>query len=340
MSKYVGVPCPICEKPFAKEDDIVVCPICGAPYHRHCYNENHKCIFDDLHSEGKDWEIPEVVLPTTAPAYEIKDQECTACEVLNARSSLFCSNCGKALKIKPDTHNNRGGNQTQNSPIHGSPMNMMNMINFDPLGGVPATDVLEDNINYAEVSKIVQQNTRYYIPTFNKIKTRNKSGFNFSAFLFSGGWLLYRKQYKPGIIITIIMFTLYLLQSFVTMYIAYPKIIEMFETAGIDISSTGLTVEQMLEFSMSQNILASDLLIISLPSIMSIIMFGIMLFMGFKGNRMYMKHCIKLINTTRDKSINMEDYNAHIIEKGGIDTAVTICLLICYLIISYLPIFF
>lgn len=336
MSKFIGVPCPICNKSFTQNDDIVVCPICGAPYHRHCYNENSKCIFDNLHNEGKDWEIPEIKLPETAPAYEVKDQECMSCGVLNARSSLFCSSCGSSLKMKPDVHNNRINTNAQPN----FPMNGFSAIAFDPLGGVPATDTIEDNINYGEVSKVVRQNTRYYIPIFNKIKNTNRSSFNFSAFLFSGGWLLFRKQYKTGIIYTAIMFMLYLAQSFISLYISYPKITEMFESAGITIDESGLTVEQMLEYSASTNIVGMDLLIISLPTFISILMFGIMLFLGIKGNRMYMKHCIKLINTTRTKSTNLDDYNAHILEKSGVDTTVTVCLLICYLIVSYIPLFF
>ena len=34
MIDYTGIPCPVCHKEFTPEDDIVVCPECGAPYHR------------------------------------------------------------------------------------------------------------------------------------------------------------------------------------------------------------------------------------------------------------------------------------------------------------------
>ena len=38
--------CPVCKKQFEKGDDIVVCPECGAPHHRECYEQNGKCFFD------------------------------------------------------------------------------------------------------------------------------------------------------------------------------------------------------------------------------------------------------------------------------------------------------
>ena len=37
MPKYYGCPCEGCGRPLALTDDIVVCPDCGAPYHRECY---------------------------------------------------------------------------------------------------------------------------------------------------------------------------------------------------------------------------------------------------------------------------------------------------------------
>ncbi len=39
MPKYYGCPCEGCGKPLTLQDDIVVCPDCGAPYHRTCYEK-------------------------------------------------------------------------------------------------------------------------------------------------------------------------------------------------------------------------------------------------------------------------------------------------------------
>ena len=58
MIDYTGMPCPVCGKRFVKGDDIVVCPRCGAPYHRACFEEKGDCIFQDLHSAGETWQRP------------------------------------------------------------------------------------------------------------------------------------------------------------------------------------------------------------------------------------------------------------------------------------------
>ena len=41
MPKYYGCPCEGCGEPLTLKDDIVVCPDCGAPYHRTCLSLIH-----------------------------------------------------------------------------------------------------------------------------------------------------------------------------------------------------------------------------------------------------------------------------------------------------------
>ena len=49
MPKYYGCPCEGCGKPLTLQDDIVVCPDCGAPYHRVCYEKLGQCIHRPAH---------------------------------------------------------------------------------------------------------------------------------------------------------------------------------------------------------------------------------------------------------------------------------------------------
>ena len=60
--RYSHEKCPVCEKEFANEDDIVVCPLCGTPHHRDCYKKNGECGNYDKHSEGFRWTPEEVNL--------------------------------------------------------------------------------------------------------------------------------------------------------------------------------------------------------------------------------------------------------------------------------------
>ncbi len=45
-------PCPVCDKDFKDGDDIVICPSCGAPYHRACYQQVGQCVFTARHASG------------------------------------------------------------------------------------------------------------------------------------------------------------------------------------------------------------------------------------------------------------------------------------------------
>ena len=56
MNDYVGCVCSVCNKPFAAGDDIVVCPECGTPYHRACYQAAGGCVHEVQHAEGYAWQ--------------------------------------------------------------------------------------------------------------------------------------------------------------------------------------------------------------------------------------------------------------------------------------------
>ena len=56
MTNFTGAPCPVCKKNFTKDDRPVVCPDCGAPYHRDCYNIKKVCEFSGSHGADFAWE--------------------------------------------------------------------------------------------------------------------------------------------------------------------------------------------------------------------------------------------------------------------------------------------
>ncbi len=64
MKKYTNVPCVYCHEVFDEKDEVVVCPICGAPHHRECYAKLGHCADEEAHASGKEWVSP------VAPAVE------------------------------------------------------------------------------------------------------------------------------------------------------------------------------------------------------------------------------------------------------------------------------
>lgn len=52
MPNYEEFKCPVCNKQFTKDDDIVTCPECGTPHHRECYMLSGHCVNQGLHATG------------------------------------------------------------------------------------------------------------------------------------------------------------------------------------------------------------------------------------------------------------------------------------------------
>ena len=88
MPKYYGCPCEGCGKPLTLQDDIVVCPDCGAPYHRVCYEKLGQCIHRPAHAAGYEWKFP---------YQESELCTCPSCGERTLRSEEHCRCCGAVL---------------------------------------------------------------------------------------------------------------------------------------------------------------------------------------------------------------------------------------------------
>ncbi|MCL1823428.1 MAG: hypothetical protein FWG44_04420 [Oscillospiraceae bacterium] len=58
MTNFSGSPCSVCKELLNDKEKlgIVICPDCGAPYHRGCYNKDEGCVYSALHKNGFVWE--------------------------------------------------------------------------------------------------------------------------------------------------------------------------------------------------------------------------------------------------------------------------------------------
>ena len=91
MPKYYGCPCEGCGKPLTLQDDIVVCPDCGAPYHRTCYEKMGLCIHAPAHGAGYEWKFP---------YQDAQLRTCPTCGERTLRSENVCRCCGAALRCR------------------------------------------------------------------------------------------------------------------------------------------------------------------------------------------------------------------------------------------------
>lgn len=317
----LGKKCPICDNNFHAYDDVVVCPDCGTPYHRECYDSKGECIFKELHGvEVPKCESTDANENTTTPDNTV----CPSCGHQNRKEALFCDRCGSSI-------NSTTKNSTTTVPIF-----------FDPMAGVNPEEEFEDDVTAGEVAKYVKNNTPYYMYTFNKIKKTGGIGkLNFAALLFSGGWMLYRKQYVKGAIITAIVAILMIASTFLSM--TYSK--DILDTVLISVGlSYDTTMEELLQNSVEirnafNALSVKDQLLYALPYGLEFIRFVISIILCVFGNKMYYKHCIKEVKKIKEDKESTLSASERLQTQGGVNTKIAFCLLICLMIINYLPLY-
>ena len=97
---YIGKKCPVCQKYFHADDDVVVCPDCGTPHHRECYESLGHCSNENLHEQGYDYQEDK---ENTAETDGMKI--CPSCNFLSGsivrRKSMQNHRCTEVNQIEP-----------------------------------------------------------------------------------------------------------------------------------------------------------------------------------------------------------------------------------------------
>lgn len=324
MKNYINEKCPICKKVFNESDDIVVCPNCGAPYHRSCYNITGSCIYKDKHGTCEDYFHSHQNQEHTKSS-DIK--LCPRCLNENPKDSLFCNKCGFSFSEKQE-------------PTSFNPQNIDGIpFIFDPLAGINPSDKIDD-IEISEIAAFTKVNTPYYITIFKKINDKSKSRFSFSAFLFSGAWFLYRKMYKLGAILTTLIFIFMLSSTLIEYKYSNPILSKLLRASGIG-SASSLNQENYSKlFEQISMLSKSEHILLYTPYIIELLSFVIMLISGFLANKIYMKYCLKKIKEIKSLNLTDMDFKHKISELGGVNIKIVTFVLVCYIIIEYLPRFF
>ncbi len=337
---YIGLKCPSCNTVIEPDDVVVVCPECGTPHHRECYEDDGHCYFESKHSENFDFQeyIKNKAKEDNNSSTENNNTNniviCPNCQLANSKSNFYCDRCHAPLNNPQNNTNNSTPNGMPNPQApFGAP------IAFDPMAGMSPDEVIDDGVTAGEVSKYVQQNTPYFLTVFKNIRDYSKSKFSFCGFLFSGGYMLYRKMYKLGIIFTIIVGLLTLGDILIRTLPAlgwneiYMEMYNAIQQADATLSYQAL-YQQALSLSFERQI------IFLLPTILSTVKLVVMIVAGATVNKSYFKHTIKKVKAIKDSSDNAQTINKQIKEKGGINFKLALCLFACYMIITYIPYFF
>lgn len=165
--------CAACHAYLFDDDDVVHCPICGAPHHRDCYIAKGSCALSELHN--------------TPNQYDAKKQQDTIEKIEETKKvENRCRFCDHEIE-----------NDARMCPYCGRPQIVF--YGYDFLGGISPKKKI-DGVTAKEIGSFVAVNTHRYIPKFDHLNKKRKASWNWIAFIFPEGWFFSRKMYKIGAI--------------------------------------------------------------------------------------------------------------------------------------------
>lgn len=185
MYDFTGQECPICKKKFAENDDVVVCPACGTPHHRSCWQEHGVCANQQKHASGFEW----------TPVTEQKVQA-------DATPNGTADHQAQETAASDKEHNpNRSGfdysqlyNSTYTPPQQSEQAQEAGIPNLDP-------DSTIEQIPVADWSVFLGNSNYLYMMLFKQMELMHRRAvFCFSAAVFGPFYFAYRKAWKPALI--------------------------------------------------------------------------------------------------------------------------------------------
>ena len=294
--KYKNEKCSVCYAKLFEDDDVVFCPICGAPYHRSCYQRSNRCKYEEYHGTEKQWDKQHVqsteaqTNEATAKSAQFDEKiTCPNCGSISANNTLFCPNCGTPFgKNRTDGYANFSSNYARPyQPIFS-----------DPLGGVDASETI-DGVSVTDVAAFVGPSSNIYLPRFSKIEKNKKRSlvWNWSAFLIPQYYFLFRKCIGAGIFaLTMQLITSLLQLPFMMAMEPYNTYAEI----SLAITSGDISKRVLLLFLCAGGV-----------SLLSRIFFGLF------GNTIYKNHCVYTVKTIKKES-EANLIQETIAKKGGI----------------------
>ena len=346
---YNNIACPVCGINFNETDDVVVCPICGTPHHRHCWNETGRCINEEKHAEGFIWQTM-----NTEPSFTKKADDntkmCPRCGTKNDPTEPVCTNCGERLKANRQTINDtfnpfgappQGDWQTEANPNAFSPYQNVYAQDAKTVFG---DDALIDDIPVSEVAEYIQKDSTKYIGKMLDMQNNNtKFSWNWSAALCSAFWFFYRKMTGVGTILICV----YLLVSFGAgllvpaicnmanpeMYNEYITLVTELATMMTELVESGATTLPAEYYELTMQMMSSPV-VIATNIVNAACTLIIAIVSGFFGNYFYKKKIVKDIKTLRQVSVNSVAYHMYLRQRGNVSVINLLLPIMLYMMYS------
>ncbi len=302
--------CQICHSYLFDDDDVVICPTCGAPHHRDCWQTVGHCGVEENH--GTDLQYDKVKKVEAAEAENTNSEHtCRFCgRTSKTTGAEFCPYCGQPYEGQGVHHHH------QPFVINGA------AINLDPLGGIPKDTKIE-GVAAGDIATFVGNNSARYVHKFKTLNKGNKKSWNWLAFLFPSAWCLSRKMYGNGI--------LFLILSLAS-NLCFVPFNQTLNSLG-DVAN--MTYNQAVTLA-TENIASFTPLIWIMCAVGTVLYILPHIICGLFGDWMYRGFALDKIKRIRDDK-DVEDTEEELRHKGSV-SLLTLCL--AFLLESYLPVLF
>ncbi len=301
--------CQICHSYLFDDDDIVICPDCGAPHHRDCWQTIGHCGVEDAHGTDMQYDKLEKQKKENIDDQSafIPNRKCKFCgRISKNEGASFCPYCGQPFE---------GQGVHQHAPfiINGS------SINFDPLGGVPKGTKIEGTC-VEDIATFVGNNSGRYINKFKTLHKGNKNSWNWLAFLFPSAFCLSRKMYSNGILFLIVSIAANLC------FVPFNNTL-----AGLGDIET-MTREQLVSLA-TENMSAFTPLIWIMCAIGTVLFILPHILCGLRADWMYRAHSLEKIKSIKENK-DIADYEEELKIKGSVSLTL---MFVALIIEQYLP---
>lgn len=330
MFDYTGYDCKSCGKSFTADDDIVVCPECGTPYHRDCYKKEGKCINFELHESRVSWksDIEQKMQDGTAPVH------CKGCGNELRADQLFCDKCGmptefflKSAAVKEsDSESSTSGTERMTEVFYPY------MINYsDPLCGFNPEEEYESGLTTKDLGDFVGTSTHYYLPKFKLMKTgRFKLSMNIPALFFPEYYFAYRKMPAAAFMVLLVKTVIGLPGLAISMQSLFngtDTTSLMFQSLMRDYPNFSEIAQRFANVNFNTD---SFILLFNITNLINWILIFVF---GSFANYMYYKYSLKKAAQIKNNAIsNQLNISEHLRQNGG----TSISMLLLFVVLSFI----
>lgn len=297
--RYENESCVLCGEVFKSDDTVVVCPECGAPHHKSCYERLEKCACDNLHAEGYIWQKSDEKSFSSMNTDEVKEIKiCPFCQSENDIETQFCKNCHAPFIEAEETKT------SEYIYIDSEKIDCSEFIDA------------ENTVTVGEASAYIKSNKERFIKSFLKAKfTKSNQKFNFAAFFFAPFWFFYRKMYAPGAAFSgLSIATLFFYMSIVNR--VFPEAISYLSSLS---GQTAVNQSELIKKYQEFIILGmkNHPGLYKVVAVFPLIFLIINIVAGFLANKLYLKKIKNDIAKIKSVSPNQEIFKTYLYAKGG-----------------------